>query len=107
MEIKIRPIGIVREIINESGLEITYAYDDLLFIENSILIIKFDDDDPSKIGIYFSVDCDEMTGKDLFAKIKKSSLLRKMTAESLGKFRMEEDAGNEIINIEFIEENYV
>ena len=107
MEINFRPIGVAREIVNESGLEITYAYDDLLFIENSILIIKFNDENSSIMGIYFSTECDKDTGKDLFYKLKDAATQREMNLESLGRFSLREDAENENVKIEFIEERGV
>ena len=45
-----RPLGIAKEIIEATGLNVTYTYDDLVFIEHNPIIIQFDDKNK---GLFF------------------------------------------------------
>ena len=55
---KFRDLDKVSMIIKEAtGLEITYAYDDLVFPEHAAFLIQFDDNDDDKFFCYFHKDC--------------------------------------------------
>ena len=51
-----RDLETVRQIILFStGLEVTYAYDDLVFPDNTVFIIQFDDVDLNNLYIHFQM----------------------------------------------------
>ena len=58
--IKFRDLEKVREIIDQAtGLEVSYAYDDLVFSEHAAFLIQFDDSDEKNLFCYFHEDFDE------------------------------------------------
>jgi hypothetical protein len=56
METALRPLGIVRELIEELGHEITYAYDDLVFIDHNGFLLRFGQE-TGTLELFFNTDC--------------------------------------------------
>ena len=100
---ELRPLGIAKEIIEETGLELTYNYDDLVFVQHNPFMIQFDDDNAKNLKLYFNIDCEEETAVKLEAQLKASALQREFTITPSGKFEMTQKEGTEEIDIKFIE----
>ena len=104
MAIGLRPLGLVKEMLNKCGLEITYAYDDLVFVEHSLFIVRFNDETPSLIELFFNKDCEEKNKKEILDKLKKESKGTDISPNYRGTFKLEEDKKNENLKITFLEE---
>jgi hypothetical protein len=100
---ELRPLGIAKEIIEETGLEVTYNYDDLVFVQHNPFMIQFDDENSKNLKLFFNVDCEEETAEKLEAQLKSSALQREFTITPSGKFEMTQKEGTEEIDIQFIE----
>ncbi len=40
MTVPLKPLGIIKEMLDSIGLQITYAYDDLLFVEHNAFLLQ-------------------------------------------------------------------
>lgn len=56
MENSLRPLGIIMEILEELGHEISYAYDDLVFINNNDFLLQFGDTG-NVLSLFFNRSC--------------------------------------------------
>jgi hypothetical protein len=56
MEPSIRPLGIVMEVLGELGHEISYAYDDLVFVQHNDFLLQFGDTG-NVLSLFFNCDC--------------------------------------------------
>ena len=82
-------LGRVRQIVEESlGLDITYFYNDMIFVEHSALLIVFDHHDTGKFDCYFNRDCQPEARERMFSLISEVSPRNSMTAVNRGEFRM-------------------
>ncbi|MCG6185768.1 hypothetical protein [Maribellus maritimus] len=71
---KFRNLEAVREIVKEAtGLDITYAYDDLVFPEHMAFLIQFDDSNDKNLFCFFHVDCNPNDKKDLYSRMTEVS----------------------------------
>ena len=100
---ELRPLGIATEIIQETGLNITYAYDDLVFIEHNPFMIQFDNEDPKNLKLFFNVDCEHEAAEKLASQLKNAASQRKFTITESGKFEMKQKENTEEIDIKFID----
>ncbi|WP_319576339.1 hypothetical protein [uncultured Desulfobacter sp.] len=100
---ELRPLGIAKEIIQETGLDITYNYDDLVFIEHNPFMIQFDDGNSKNLKLFFNVDCEPEAAEKLEAQLKNAALQREFTITTSGKFEMKQKEGTEEIDIKFID----
>ena len=100
---ELRPLGIATEIIQETGLNITYAYDDLVFIEHNPFMLQFDDENSKNLKLFFNVDCEDDGAGKLEAQLKNAASQREFTITTSGKFEMTQKENTEEIDIKFIE----
>lgn len=89
----------VRSIIDTAtGLEVGYAYDDLVFPDYTAFIIQFDDTNSTNFFCYFHEDCNEK--ETLFKDLSKACTKQKCTLALKGDFKLEQK--NEEIELQFI-----
>ena len=99
---KLRPLGIATEIIQATALNVTYNYDDLVFIEHNPFMIQFDDDNPNNLNLFFNTDCEKQAVQELEVKLNSAAQERGFTITPCGKFEMTQKQGTEEIDIKFI-----
>lgn len=58
MTIPFRPLGIITEVIEQMELEVTYAYDDLIFISHNAFLLRMGDQGQD-VHLYFNNESDE------------------------------------------------
>lgn len=98
-----RPLGIVKEIVEESGLTISYACDDLVFIDNNPFLIKFDDQKENHLQVFFNKNCEADAATELEQKLKKASIARDITIMNCGRYELKQKEGAEEIEIAFFQ----
>ncbi len=67
----LKPLDKILEMVEAVELNVTYEYDDLVFIENNPFLIRFDQDDAAKIYLHFNADCEAPEAE----KLKKALIL--------------------------------
>jgi hypothetical protein len=88
---KFRNIEAVRVIIKEAtGLDITYAYEDLVFPEHMAFLIQFDDNNAKKLFCFFHSDCDPGDKKDIYIQLVKASSENNFNLEDKGIFNFKQ-----------------
>ncbi len=86
-----RNLEAVRVIIKEAtDLDITYAYDDLVFPEHMAFLIQFDDNNPSNLFCFFHSDCNAEDKKQLYKQMTNVSAENNFTLEYKGTFQLEQ-----------------
>lgn len=85
-----RDLETVRQIVlTATGLEISYAYDDLVFPENTIFIVQFDDNDVNHLFCHFQEDCEEQARLNIIAALEKECANRGCSITYNGTFTLE------------------
>jgi len=102
MDIKFRPLGVAREIIENIGLQISWAFDDMIFIEGNPFILRFNDENSSSLYIHFNIDCFAKDRLILESKLKQQAQKQKYAVQVSDNYRMSQKEGVDEIDIEFI-----
>jgi len=90
-----RDLEAVRQIVkNATGLDICYAYDDLVFPDNVAFMFQFDEKSNNKLYCYFHEDCDPIDQENIFANLSTESLKKKCILEMKGKFTLSQKGEN-------------
>lgn len=101
MTIPVMPLGKIRDIVQSTGLDISYAYEDLVFSDHSLFILRFDTEKPEKLYLYFNQDCNpeeaELFGKILVLAAKTEGF----AIVNSGLFSVEQFGEKEEIQIKF------
>ncbi|MBN1119077.1 MAG: hypothetical protein JXA77_17840 [Bacteroidales bacterium] len=99
--IRLRPFGIVKEIIEELGAEISYYYDDLIFVDNNTFLLCFDDAKQNNLKLYLNTDCEKGMAKKIRTAISGAAASREFKITDLGFFELIPKEGSEEIDIVF------
>lgn len=94
----------VRFIIKDAcGLDVAYAYDDLVFAEHGLFIVQFTDKAGSQLGCWFNNEILETEEINIFDSLAKTASLNNAVVAYKGRFCMKQKVGSEEIDIEFID----
>lgn len=104
MNIPLRPLGKVREIVQSVGLDISYAYDDLVFSDHSVFILKFNDDRENELHLYFNADCNPSEANELEGKLTAAAKTGSLMVKREGFFKIFQKEEAEELQIEFIKQ---
>ena len=99
-----RELGRVKQVVEEAcGLEITHFYDDIVLVEHSAFLIRFDQVEQRDFHVYFNRDCRKEDRLKILSKLLKASEANGMYCIYSGSFSMEPKPGQEEIEISFYE----
>ena len=65
----LKPLGIVTEIVESAGMGISYAYEDLVFLEHNAFLLEFTAND-KELLIHINSEAEESEIKDSIARLK-------------------------------------
>lgn len=99
---KFRPLGIAKEIIQAAGMQVTYTYDDLVFIEHSPILVQFDDKNKKNLKVYFNVDSEKAAAEKIEEKLNDAATEREFTITNIGEFEIVQKKGAEEIEIRLL-----
>lgn len=98
--IPFRPLEKVLNIIQSSfGLDIMYAYDDLVFAEHGIFLIQFDDSNENNLNCYLNQDFDLENYQDPMKAMETESKTHGFSLIIKGRFSMEQSGEDVKINL--------
>ncbi|WP_319765215.1 hypothetical protein [Maridesulfovibrio sp.] len=99
---KLRSLGIVKDILAAMGLNITHTYDDLVFVDHNAFMIQFDDENPSSLNIFFNIDCEKGVAGDLEQSLAAAAAERDFSIVKSGHFEISPKERSEEIEIKFL-----
>ena len=100
--IKIRPLGEARQIVESIGHEITYFYDDLVFADNNMYILRFDDDDQKQLFLHLNKDCEEPTAGQVEVALRQASKSVGFKIQKAEKYVIQQKEESEELEISFV-----
>lgn len=95
-----RPLGKVTAALADLGLEVTYAYDDLVFVQHSAFMLQFTDE-PHKLKLMINTECVPAEANEVAANIILALDRVGMDVTPVGRFFLSQN-DDETLNIEFV-----
>ncbi|WP_066630485.1 hypothetical protein [Labilibacter marinus] len=98
MSINYRPLGHVMEILESIGIPVSYSYDDLVFVENNTLLVKFNDEDTKQLFLYFNKDIEGNVAYEIEKSLMNAAMDKGYTFMNSGKYdiRTKDEAKEEL-----------
>ncbi|MDP8305584.1 MAG: hypothetical protein RAO75_03595 [Candidatus Chlorobium antarcticum] len=87
MNIPFRPLGPLMQLLEELGHEVTYAYDDLVFINNNDFLIQFAASGP-QLHLFFNHDCSRKTTEGIEESIIPAGDSKGLSIIRKGKYKL-------------------
>lgn len=97
----LKPLGVVKDVVEAAGMSISYAYEDLVFLEHNSFLLQFTDND-REVQVHVNVEADkEMVNADI-EKLQGVARGHEMNFISGNLYTLTQ-GDDENINIEFVE----
>ena len=94
-------LGLVKNIVEDAGMGISYAYEDLVFLDHNSLILQFTDND-REVMVHINDEADGATVNRDIANLQEVALSHDMSFVSGDVYVLSED-DDETIRLEFSE----
>lgn len=96
------PLGIAKEVVEAVDLEISYAYDDLVFVEHNPFLLQYDERSPKSFNLFFNRECDEVHAANLEKRLIGAAADREFALENCGSYALSESAeGDKEVQLQF------
>ncbi|VGO15876.1 hypothetical protein PDESU_04464 [Pontiella desulfatans] len=94
-----KPLGKITAVLADLGLEVTYAYDDLVFVQHSAFLLQFTND-PTVLKLFTNTECipeeANSVASSMVLEFDKSGFI----LEPTGKYTLSQN-DDETLNLEF------
>jgi hypothetical protein len=100
-EMLYRPLWMVEKLVGLLNMEITYAYDDLVFVEHSNILFQFDEDDHELLRLYVHKDAAVSGEPEIVGKLFSLAEENAIRIKRAGNFYLNEKKESEEIDIVF------
>lgn len=87
MSIPYRPLGIIIEVIEAMGLDVTYAYDDLVFIEHNAFLLRMGEQG-EQVYLFFNEDSDPDSRGEVKKQLTEQASSKGLQISSSGTYVM-------------------
>jgi hypothetical protein len=101
METSLRPLGTVIQLLEELGHEVTYAYEDLVFVNHNGFLLQFESSGPV-LNLFFNRDFPKTEADTVEQIIIPAADKKGLSIIIKGQYSLTEQA-NENLQIEFFE----
>jgi hypothetical protein len=102
MGVQYRPLGMIKETLEQIGIEVTYAYEDLIFIQHNHFLLQF-----GKVGeiLFYSanVAATEAEAQQFFTAVQAAVSGKGITLLRRGPYQLTADA-DENLSLHFLDD---
>lgn len=98
-EVIAKPLGKITALLADCGLEVTYAYDDLVFVQHSAFLLQFTAA-PKSLKMFINTECDPATAADVQKQMLEAHAQSGFSLVPAGYFTISEN-NNETIDLKF------
>lgn len=99
MSIPSRPLGLLLNVLKQLEMEVSYAYDDLVFVEHNEILLRMENSGEI-VSFFFNKDLDQQVHPNIKESLIGAGKREGLSISCKGEFSLEEMPG-EKINIHF------
>lgn len=96
-----RPLGLVREMLETMGLELTYAYDDLVFVGHNAFLLQFEDAGET-VGLHVNAECPAGEVDGLVARALRAGSGAGLKVVVRGRYEISADGREGVFSLRFL-----
>lgn len=96
-----RPLGIVIEMLQVLGMDVTHQYEDLVFVSQNLFIMKFTDD-AVHIDLYFNEEIEEEKAQEVMGQLEALGELHGLNIAYKGAYALSENP-DKTVSVEFFD----
>lgn len=97
-----RPLGLVREMLQDMGLKPTYAYEDLVFVEHNAFLLQFEDASET-VGLHVNTECPAGEVDALIGRVSAAGAAAGLTVVMRGRYEVQAGESDGSLSLHFLE----
>lgn len=101
MSIPLRPFGIIKTLIDTIGLDISFAYDDLVFIEHNAFLLQMGEKSGADLGVWFNEDSTPTDRPGILSRLQTEGAKLSLDIYEKGTYSLNSLDGSEEMQLEF------
>lgn len=95
-----RPLGLVKDMLAGMGLGLTYAFEDLVFVEHNAFLLQFSDTDET-VGLHVNADCPDDQLEGLLDEAVRAGAAVGLAVVMRGRYEMKPNDQDETFSVHF------
>ncbi|GAK51095.1 hypothetical protein U14_02337 [Candidatus Moduliflexus flocculans] len=100
MSVPYRPLGYIREIVASLGLDVTYVYEDLVYVQHNAFLLQMGERGED-VFLYFNTESAPGERDAITEQLRKIGVTRQLQIQRKGTYTMTQIPDEENIRIEF------
>lgn len=101
MSIPLRPLGMIKNLIEAVGLDISYVYDDLIFIEHNAFLLQMEEKGEN-LGVWFNADSNPVDRPIILSQLQAEGAKLSLQVREKGTYSLTGRNDGESFQLEFI-----
>ena len=101
MTIPYRPLGLIKEMIEAVGLEVTYVFEELVFIEHNAFLLQMGEEGKN-VAVRFNTESKPEARPEMLSRLQRASSPLGLDVAAGGLFSIHQEDGEETFQLKFI-----
>lgn len=101
MPIPLRPLGLIKTMLETIGLDVSYVYDDLVFIEKNAFLLQMSEERGEELMVWFNTDSTPAERPGIFSRLQAEGRKLSLQLQEQGTFTMTGCDGEESFQLQF------
>ncbi len=102
MSIPLRPLALIKNLVEAMGLDISYAYDDLIFVEHNAFLLQMSKEKGEDLGVWFNQASNVDDRPLIFSQLQEEGEKLSLKINEQGVYTLSSEEGNESFQLNFI-----
>jgi hypothetical protein len=95
MVMQTRPLGVLMNVLEQLELDVSYAYDDLVFVNNNSILLRMEDA-PEKVSCFFNEDLESKVRPQIEKRVIQAGIREGLTINFAGEYSLKSTDNEEI-----------
>jgi hypothetical protein len=103
--IPLRPLGLVKNLVEAIGLDIAYLYDDLIFTEHNAFLLQMGAEKGEEIGVWFNEESAPADRPQLLVRLQEEGRRYGLQVQEKGSYSLADNDNGDGVDIRFNSSN--
>lgn len=103
--IPLRPLGLVKNLVEAVGLDIAYLYDDLIFIEHNAFLLQMGAEKGEEIGVWFNEESAPADRPLMLLRLQEEGRRYGLQVQEKGSYSLTDNGNGDGVDIRFNSSN--
>lgn len=101
MTIPLRPLGLIKTMVEAIGLDVSYVYDDLVFIEKNAFLLQMSEERGDDLWVWFNTDSTPDDRPLILSRLQSEGAKLSLQLQEKGTYSMQGFDGEESFQLQF------